>query len=69
MQPVAASAVWSKHFQASQMREMEAKTSKLSCPENMILTHEKGVCHLNGPNSPDYRMFFYHQISTTGSSR
>jgi hypothetical protein len=30
MQPVAASAVWSKNFQASQMRKMEAKTSKLS---------------------------------------
>jgi hypothetical protein len=30
MQPVAASAVWSKNFQASQMRKMEAKTLKLS---------------------------------------
>jgi hypothetical protein len=26
-------------------------------PENMILTHKKGVCHENGPNSPDYRIF------------
>jgi hypothetical protein len=30
MQPVAARAVWSKNFQAKQMRKMEAKTSKLS---------------------------------------
>jgi hypothetical protein len=30
MQPVAASAVWSKNFQATQMRKMEAKTLKLS---------------------------------------
>jgi hypothetical protein len=30
MQPVASSAVWSKNFQATQMRKMEAKTLKLS---------------------------------------
>jgi hypothetical protein len=29
MQPVAASSVWSKKFQATQMRKLEAKTSKL----------------------------------------
>jgi hypothetical protein len=32
--------------------------SHFFCPENMILTHKKGVCHKNDPNWPDYRFFF-----------